>query len=129
MPRSACVATCAPSRRGWVRRARAGARPRRSPASRRTVAFEVWGRLLVMARVRVVPVIACVLVASAASATVLLPAEFREIVHGSQIIAHARIVDARPAWADGRRWIDTIVTAEVTSYLKGASEDRTVTFK
>ena len=75
---------------------------------------------------------ACVLVASLVTsivhATVLVPAEFSEIVRGSQIIAYARIVDARPAWADGRRWIDTVVTAEVVSYLKGRAEE-TLTFK
>ena len=78
---------------------------------------------------RVIPFVACVLVTSIASATVLVPAEFREIVSGSQIIAHARIVDVRPAWADGRRWIDSVVTADVVSYLKGASDQETISFK
>jgi len=79
---------------------------------------------------RVVACLTCVLVASIAhaTATVLVPAEFGEIVRGSQIIAYARIVDARPAWADGRRWIDTVVTAEVVSPLKGSPGD-TLTFK
>ena len=80
---------------------------------------------------RLIPFVACVLAASVAHATVLVPAEFSEIVRGSQIIAYARIVDARPAWADGRRWIDTVVTAEVVSSLKGmsGSADETLTFK
>lgn len=78
---------------------------------------------------RVLSFIACMLAASIASATVLVPADFSEIVHGSQIIAYARIIDARPEWADGRRWIDTVVTAEVVSSLKGDSTDRTLTFK
>ena len=77
---------------------------------------------------RVLSFVACVLIASAASATVLVPAEFTEIVQGSQIIAYARIVQIRPAWADGRRWIDTVVTADVLSNLKG-SADQTLTFK
>jgi hypothetical protein len=77
---------------------------------------------------RVIPFVACVLVTTLASATVLVPAEFREIVGGSEIIAHARIVDVRPEWADGRRWIDSVVTAEVVSYLKGGPAD-TITFK
>ena len=58
----------------------------------------------------------------------LVPAEFSEIVGGSEIIAYARVVDVRPEWADGRRWIDSVVTAEVVSYLKGGS-DETITFK
>ena len=58
----------------------------------------------------------------------LVPAEFSEIVGGSEIIAYARVVDVRPEWADGRRWIDSVVTAEVVSYLKGGSEE-TISFK
>lgn len=77
---------------------------------------------------RVIPFIASVLVTSLASATVLVPAEFSEIVGGSEIIAYARIVDVRPEWADGRRWIDSVVTAEVVSYMKGGSEG-TISFK
>jgi hypothetical protein len=64
-----------------------------------------------------------------ASATVLVPAEFTEVVSGSAIIAHARIVDVRAEWADGRRWIDSVVTADVVTYLKGESEERTIAFK
>ena len=45
---------------------------------------------------RVIPFIASVLVTTAASATVLVPAEFSEIVGGSEIIAYARVVDVRP---------------------------------
>jgi hypothetical protein len=78
---------------------------------------------------RVIPFVACVLVTSVASATVLVPAELTEIVGGSGIIAHARIVDVRPQWADGRRWIDSVVTADVVSYLKGGSSEETITFK
>ncbi len=78
---------------------------------------------------RVIPFIACVLVTSVASATVIVPAEFTEIVGGSAIIAHARIVDVRPQWADGRRWIDSVVTADVVTYLKGGSSQETITFK
>jgi hypothetical protein len=57
-----------------------------------------------------------------------VPAEFSEIVGGSEIIAYARIVDVRPEWADGRRWIDSVVRAEVVSYIKGGSQT-TISFK
>ena len=77
---------------------------------------------------RVIPFIAAVLVTTVANATVLVPADFKEIVVGSEIIAYARITDIRPMWADGRRWIDSIVTAEVVSYLKGRA-DQTISFK
>jgi hypothetical protein len=77
---------------------------------------------------RVLPFIVCLLGAQALSATVLLPAEFREVVAGSQVIAHARVVEVRPAWVDGRRQIATIVTAEVISYFKGGT-GQTLSFK
>lgn len=77
---------------------------------------------------RVIPFIACVLVSTIASATVIVPAELKEIVAGSEVIAYARVTDIRAEWADGRRWIDTVVTAEVMSYLKGGSQE-TITFK
>ena len=77
---------------------------------------------------RVIPFVAAVLVTTVANATVLVPAEFNEIVGGSEIIAYARVVDVRPEWADGRRWIDSVVTAEVVTYLKGGSA-QTIAFK
>src|SRR5512145_2037123 len=77
---------------------------------------------------RLLPFVVCLLSAPALSATVLVPAEFREIVAGSHVIAHARVVDIRPQWVEGRRQIETIVTVEVLSYYKGGSE-RTVSFK
>lgn len=61
-------------------------------------------------------------------ATVLLPAEFREIVNGSQVIVHGTVVDVRAAWTDDRVRIDTVVTLEAASYLKGGPGER-VTFR
>ena len=60
-------------------------------------------------------------------ATVIVPAEFREVVSGSDLIAYGRVVDVRPQWADQRRRIDSVVTAEVLSWFKGGS-DSTVSF-
>lgn len=77
---------------------------------------------------RVIPFVVAVLVTTIAHATVLVPAEFNEIVGGSEIIAYARVVDIRPEWADGRRWIDSVVTAEVVSSLKGDAA-QTISFK
>ena len=77
---------------------------------------------------RVLPFVVCLLGAPALSATVLVPAEFREIVAGSQIIAHARVLEIRSEWVDGRRQIATVVTAEVLSHYKGEPA-RTLTFK
>ncbi|MEO7274972.1 MAG: hypothetical protein ABIX28_24920 [Vicinamibacterales bacterium] len=73
-------------------------------------------------------VLLCVIaLAPSLSATVIVPAEFREVVSGSDLIAYGRVVDVRPQWADGRRRIDSVVTADVLSWFKGGSE-RTVSF-
>jgi hypothetical protein len=68
---------------------------------------------------RVFMLIVLLLVAPPVRATVLLPAEFREIVAGSQIIVYGRVTDVRAEWSDGRRRIDTIVSVQAGTYLKG----------
>jgi hypothetical protein len=60
--------------------------------------------------------------------TVIVPAEFREIVGGSQIIVYGRVLDVHAIWVDDRRQIDTIVTVEAGTYLKGGPGE-TVTFR
>jgi hypothetical protein len=65
---------------------------------------------------------------SALRATTLLPAEFREIVGNSQIIAYGRVLDAVPELSDDRKRIDTVVTFEVGTYLKGGPGE-TLTFR
>ena len=77
---------------------------------------------------RMLTFVVCLLAAPAVTATVLVPAEFREVVTGSEVIAYGRVIEVRPEWAEGRRRIDSIVTFEVASYLKGGSERR-VSFK
>lgn len=62
------------------------------------------------------------------SATVVLPAEFTEIVSGSQIIVHGRVADVRAEWTDGRRRIESVVTVEASSFLRG-TPTATVTFR
>lgn len=61
-------------------------------------------------------------------ATVLLPAEFREIVGNSQIIAYGRVAEAVPELSDDRKRIDTVITFEVGTYLKGGP-GATITFR
>jgi hypothetical protein len=64
----------------------------------------------------------------AVRATVLLPAEFREIVGQSQIIAHGRVSDAVAELSADRKRIDTLVTFDVSTYLKGGPGE-TLTFR
>jgi hypothetical protein len=61
-------------------------------------------------------------------ATVLLPAEFREIVNGSEVIAFGRVVDTTAEESDGRTRVETLVTLRVDAYLKGGRGD-TLVFK
>ena len=62
------------------------------------------------------------------SATVLLPAEFREIVSGSQIIVHGRVTEVRSEWVDGRRRIESFVTVAPSTFVRG-TPTRAVTFR
>ncbi len=77
---------------------------------------------------RVITLVMLLWLAQDVRATVLLPAEFREVVAGSQIIVYGRVAEVRPEWSDDRTRIDTIVTLEAGSYLKGGPGD-TVTFR
>ena len=64
----------------------------------------------------------------ALSATVLVPAEFREIVSGSQIIVYGRVSEIRPEWIDGRRRIESVITLDASSFYRGTSSS-SVTFR
>ena len=66
--------------------------------------------------------------ARAAWATVELPVEFGELVAGSQLIVHGRVVDVRSQQIGARRSIETIVTVLVADAYKGQPGE-TVTFR
>lgn len=53
------------------------------------------------------------------TATVLLPAGFEEVVDGSQLIVHGRVLDVRPQETAGRRTIESLITLSVAESLKG----------
>ena len=55
------------------------------------------------------------------NATVVVPAEFREVVGGSELIAYGTVVDVRSGWADGRSRIESVVTVDVAAWYKGGS--------
>ncbi len=77
---------------------------------------------------RLLLMFALLLVAPPLGATVLVPAEFREIVGGSQVIVHGRVIDVRSDWTGDRFRIETFVTLEAGAYLKGGPGER-VTFR
>jgi hypothetical protein len=66
-------------------------------------------------------IVALVLVlAAGVRATVLIPADVGELATDARAIARGRVVAVDARWTDDRRTIETIVTLEVESYLKGA---------
>jgi hypothetical protein len=74
--------------------------------------------------------IAVFVVASVASgsATVVIPASFEEMVAGSELVVHGRVRAVRGQSTDGRRSIESLVTVDVTSTIKG-EPSATVTFR
>jgi hypothetical protein len=77
---------------------------------------------------RVVLLLMVCLAPAALRATVIVPAEFREIVNGADIIAYGRVTTTTSDWSDDRRQIETLVTLQVSTYLKGGPGE-TLTFK
>jgi hypothetical protein len=55
-----------------------------------------------------------------ARATVLIGADLGELARDARAIARGRVVAVDPQWTSDRRTIETLVTLEVESYLKGA---------
>jgi hypothetical protein len=62
---------------------------------------------------------ACISLASPAFATVVLPADFDDVVYGSTTIVHGRVVDVRSDATGPRRTIESLVTVAVMQTLKG----------
>lgn len=65
------------------------------------------------------PLVGCLLYARPAQATVVLPAEFSEMVDGSETIVHGRVVYVRSQMTAGRTTIESLVTLAVIESLKG----------
>ena len=59
-------------------------------------------------------------IAAPARATVIVPADLGELSRDAIAIARGRVAAINTQWTDDRGTIETIVTLEVESYLKGA---------
>jgi hypothetical protein len=68
------------------------------------------------------------LVARSAGATVLVPLDLGALSRDAQVIARGRVLATGTRWTDDRRGVETLVTLEVESYLKGAFGE-TLTFR
>lgn len=53
-------------------------------------------------------------------ATVIVPAELRELVAEARTIVHGRVVAAQPRVVAGERGIETLLTIDAAEYLKGS---------
>lgn len=67
-------------------------------------------------------VLSCMVLALAipARATVLIPADLGELSRDAMAIARGRVAALDAQWTEDRGTIETIVTLEVESYLKGS---------
>jgi hypothetical protein len=66
---------------------------------------------------------AFVVAATSAGATTLVPADLGELSRDARAIVRGRIAAVDAQWTWGRRTIETIVTLDVETYLKGALGD------
>src|SRR5215216_182099 len=78
-------------------------------------------------RLRLPAVIVLLLVTAArAGATTIVPADFTEMVAGSQLIVHGAVIDVRSQLTTGARTIETVITIAVADSLKGQSASTVV---
>jgi len=68
----------------------------------------------------VVPMVLCIALAAPARATVVIAADLGELAREARTIARGRVIALDARWTEDRRTIETIVTIDVESYLKGA---------
>ena len=59
-------------------------------------------------------------------ATTVAPADFAEMVNGSQVIVHGAVVDVRAQASGGRGTIETLVSVAVVTMLKGQASPAVV---
>jgi hypothetical protein len=64
--------------------------------------------------------LALILISAIAHATVLVPADLNDLSREAVAIARGRIAAVEPQWKEGRRGIETLVTLETETYLKGS---------
>jgi hypothetical protein len=72
---------------------------------------------------RTTPVLVCLVFAALAAparATVVVPADLGELARDAIAIARGRVAAVAVQWTDDRGTIETIVTLDVESYLKGS---------
>ena len=69
----------------------------------------------------------CGVFVAPAGAVTVAPLSFEELVNESTTVVYARVSDVRAQWSEDRRRIDSFVTVEIVSRLKGTPGE-TLTF-
>jgi hypothetical protein len=71
---------------------------------------------------RMLPVVCslALLATAPAEATIVIPADLGQLARDAQAIVRGRVVAVAGRWTEDRRTIETIVTIEAESYLKGS---------
>lgn len=72
----------------------------------------------------VVAMVSIALLPCLARGTTLRPMDLAELALEASVIVHGRVVDVRPEWVRNGRQIDSIVTIEVETLLKGEPNRR-----
>ena len=68
----------------------------------------------------------CVLASTALHATVILPADFTEMVNGSHAIVYGVVSDVQSRMVGSRRTIESVVTVDVIDVIKGQKESTAI---
>jgi hypothetical protein len=66
-----------------------------------------------------ITIIVCSWFAASVQATSILPADLEELSHDAVAIVVGRVAAVDARWTQGRRGIETVVTLEAETYLKG----------
>jgi hypothetical protein len=64
-----------------------------------------------------------VLAAFSADATTVIPLTFEQLVNESQAVVYGRVSEVRSQWTADRRFIESVVTVEVLSGMKGSARE------
>ena len=72
-----------------------------------------------MPRAILAALIACLVSGSTLDAITVVPMTFEQLVDEAAAVVYARVADVRGHWTADRRSIDSVVTLEALSYLKG----------
>ena len=57
-------------------------------------------------------------------ATTVSPLSFEQLVKESSAVVYGRVVDVRPQWTADRRFIESVVSVEVITGMKGSAGER-----